>query len=141
MHPYTPNYSRTTSEFNSKIKVDGKKIFPTKFVKYLGIYIDCNLSWQEQEKNTNSRLLRAKGMLYKIRHFVTQQMLHSIYYGIFSSILTYGSQIWGQHSRIVKKLELIQKKTVRIINFKPPRYTSLLTLLTLMELKVYDQSL
>ena len=112
------------SDFELKIKVDGKKIFPSKFVKYLGIYIDCHLSWQEQEKNTSARLSRAKGMLCKIRHFVTQQMLHSIYYGIFSSILTYGSQIWGQYNRIVDKLELIQKKAIRIINFKPSRYST-----------------
>ena len=84
--------------------------------------MDCHLSWHEQELNIATRLARAKGMLYKIRHYVNQKTLRMIYYGIFSSILTYGSQIWGQHNRIVKKLQIIQNKALRIINFKPNQY-------------------
>ena len=44
-----------------------------------------------------------------------------IYYGIFSSILMYGSQIWGQHDRIVEKLQILQNKALRIMNFSPRR--------------------
>ena len=61
-------------------------------------------------------------MLSKIRHFVNFETLKMIYYGIFSSILTYGSQIRGQHNNdVVKKLQVIQNKGLRIINFKSPR--------------------
>ena len=52
---------RKKTEFELKIKIDGKKIFPSKFVKYLGIYLDCHLSWQEPETNDRNRLNRAKG--------------------------------------------------------------------------------
>ena len=60
-------------------------------------------------------------MLCKIRHFVNHKTLSMIYYGIFSSILMYGSQIWGQHNGVVNKLQVLQNKALRIINFKPPR--------------------
>ena len=43
-----------------------------------------------------------------------------IYYGIFSSIFTYGSQIWGQNNNVVKSLQTIQNKALLIISFKPP---------------------
>ena len=33
----------------------------------------------------------------------------------------YGSQIWGQHNSGVKKLQILQNKALRIINFQPPR--------------------
>ena len=36
-------------------------------------------------------------------------------------ILMYGSQIWGQHNRVVKNLQILQNKALRIINFGPPR--------------------
>ena len=58
-------------------------------------------------------------MLSKIRHFVNHETLCMIYYGIFSSILMYGSQIWGQHNRIVTKLQILQNKALRIMNFCP----------------------
>ena len=107
--------------FDLKITVDGNKITPSKFVKYLGIYIDNHLSWQKQEQNLRSRLARAAGMLSKIRHYVCFETLRMVYFGIFSSILTYGSQIWGQHDRIVKKLQIIQNRAIRFMNFKPLR--------------------
>ena len=60
-------------------------------------------------------------MLAKIRHYVCYQTLIMIYYGIFSSILLYGSQIWGQLNQPIETLRRIQNKALRIINFENPR--------------------
>ena len=84
---------RRKIDFDLKIKIDGKKITPSKFVKYLGIYLDNFLSWQKQEQDMRSRLSRAAGMLCKIRHYVDFDVLKMVYYGIFASILNYGSLI------------------------------------------------
>ena len=45
-----------------------------------------------------------------------------VYHGIFSSLLPYDSQIWGQSNQSVPKMEKLQNKALRIINFKPLRY-------------------
>ena len=102
-----------------KIKINGKKLTPSISVKYLGIYIDHHLNWKTQQTNLSPKLGRAVGMLCKIRHFVNIETLHMIYYGIFSSILMYGSQIWGQQNNIVKKLQVLQNKALRIMHFQP----------------------
>ena len=47
-----------------------------------------------------------------------------VYYGIFSSILVYGSLVWGQHNRIVTRLQMIQTKAIRYMTFNPQRTTS-----------------
>ena len=109
----------------SKIKVNGKRIIPSKFVKYLGIYIDNHLSWHQQENNMRTRLARAAGMLCKIRHYVSFETLRMVYFGIFSSILTYGAQIWGQHNRIVKSLQKLQNRAIRFMNFQPFRASAI----------------
>ena len=72
-----------------------------------------------------SRLSRAAGMLCKIRHYVDFDTLKMVYYGIFASILNYGSLIWGQHSRIVNRLQTIQDRAIRYMTFKPKRTTPL----------------
>ena len=61
-----------------------------------------------------------------------------VYYGIFSSILLYGSQIWGQQNSIVKKLQVLQNKALRIIHFKPPRTSATPLFKTSKILKVAD---
>jgi len=91
------------------------------FVKYLGIQIDCHLTWKTHETTVSSKLCRALGMLSKIRHFVDHKTLIMIYYGIFSSILMYSSLIWGQNNSVVTKLQILQNKALRIINFQPRR--------------------
>ena len=78
------------SSFELKIKIDGKKLIPSTFVKYLGILIDSHLNWHPHVTALSTKLSRAIGMLYKIRHFVDYPTLRMIYFGIFSSILTYG---------------------------------------------------
>ena len=112
---------RKKNTYDLKIKIDGKKIIPSRYVKYLGVLIDCHLSWHTHEMELQTKLSRAIRMLCKIRHFVKFTTLRMIYFGIFSSILMYGSQIWGQHNRITQKLQKLQNKALRIINFQPPR--------------------
>jgi hypothetical protein len=44
------------SRVELKIKIDGKKLFPSKFVKYLGIIIDYHLNWKAHEIAISSKL-------------------------------------------------------------------------------------
>ena len=100
------------SMWNITIKIDGKKIEPSTHVKYLGILIELS-----------TKLSRAVGMLTKIRHYINAKTLSMVYHGIFSSLLLYGSQIRGQSNQSVSKMEKLQNKPLRIINFKPFRYS------------------
>ena len=121
-----------------KIKIDGKRLVPQKFVKYLGIYIDCHLNWKKQVCEITSRLSRANGMLCKVRHFVSFETLKMIYHGIFSSILTYASIVWGQLDSVVNKLQVLQNKSLRIINFQPNRSSATPWFKKCKILKLYD---
>ena len=76
--------------YDLKIKMNGKKLIPSKYVNYLGILIDSYFNWEFQSEILATNLPRAIGMLSKIRHYVSKDTLCSIYYGISSSLLTYG---------------------------------------------------
>ena len=116
---------RKPINYDLKIKLDGKKLQPSKFVKYLGLLIDPHLNWSYHTKSLASKLNRASGMLSKIRYYVKRASLINVYYAIFSSILSYGSQIWGQYNNsYVKHITKIQNKAIRIINFKSSRTSS-----------------
>ena len=83
-----------------------KKLILCSTVKYLGIYIDNHLNWNTHLAELKPKLSRAVGMLSKLRYFVDKETLRMVYYGIFSSIFSYGSQIWGQHNSVSKKLQV-----------------------------------
>ena len=58
-------------------------------------------------------------MLSKVRHYLPQEQIISVYHAIFSSHLSYGCQIWGQNekSSLFKKISNLQKRALRIISF------------------------
>ena len=93
-------------------------MFESDYVKYLGILIDPHLKWNFHIDYIAPKLSRTIGMLSKLRHFVNFHTLRSIYFSIFSSIMVYGSQIWGQISnKHVDRISKLQDKAIRIINF------------------------
>ena len=101
-----------------KFKMNGHRVRPSDSIKYLGVYLDSTLSGKHHCDILAKKLKRANGMLTKIRHYVPETELRSIYYAIFSSHMTYGAQIWGQtitvHNENIFKL---QNRAMRIITF------------------------
>ena len=82
--------------FNN-IKINSMKLFPSKSVKYLGIYLDEHLNGSAHVNILLPKLGRANGMLSKIRHYTSAEHMKSIYHAIFASHMTYGCQILVQH--------------------------------------------
>ena len=66
--------------YQLKIKIDGKKLCPSTFIKYLGVFLDENLSWNNHVKSISLKLRRANGALSKLRH-VSSNVLNTVYYG------------------------------------------------------------
>ena len=66
------------------------------------------------------KLNRAIGLLSKVRHFSSQDLLKTLYYSLFNSHLIYECQLWGQYQGTeFKKIETLQEKAIRIIKFLP----------------------
>ena len=76
---------QTKLEGDLKIKLCGKRLYPTESVKYLGVKIDTNLSWQYHVNDLSIKLNRANALLFKMRKYV--KILRSIYFAIFDSHL------------------------------------------------------
>ena len=107
------------------LKIDGKLLLPSHSVKYLGIYIDEYLSFNQHSINLVNKLRRSNGMLSKIRHYVPVDVLRSIYYAIFESHLSYCCMVWGQKgNKIVDKLITLQNAAMRLLTFSTPRQSS-----------------
>ena len=68
----------------------------TSSVKYLEIKIDQYLNWQDHINNIAIKSNKANPMLYKVRQFVNEKTLISIYHAICDFHLNYASIVWGQ---------------------------------------------
>ena len=101
-----------------KIKLSGKRLYPSNSIKYIGIKIDRFLHWQDQVNSIAVKLNRANALLLKIRNYVNMKTLRNIYFAIFDSHLSYSCIFWAQNINTVRRLIILQKKSFRIMNFK-----------------------
>ena len=95
-----------------------EKDYQTSSVKYLGIKIDQFLNWQDHINNIAVKLNKANAMLYKVRQFVSEKNLRSIYNTIFEHHLNYACIVWDQTKSSINRVFIIQKKAIRTIHFK-----------------------
>ncbi|XP_057305356.1 uncharacterized protein LOC130642284 [Hydractinia symbiolongicarpus] len=90
------------------------------FNNFAWITLDKHLKWHIHIDNLKVKLSRSIGILSKIRHYVSYNILTNIYHAIFSSHLTYGCQIWGHNkSTYLNRIISLQNKAIKIMNFKP----------------------
>ena len=106
------------SDCQLKLKLNWKRLYQTSSVKYLGIKIDQYLNWRDNINNMAIKLNKANVMLYKIRQFVNERTLISIYHVICDSHLNYASIVWGQTKSSINRIFIIQKKAIKTIPFK-----------------------
>ena len=61
-------------------------------------------------------------MLSKIRHYVNENTIRSLYFSLFPFHINYCCQVWGQNGGYhLNKIQSLQLSALRIINFKPFR--------------------
>ena len=106
-------------EGDLKIKLCGKRLYSTESVKYIGVKIGTNIIWQHHVNDFSIKLNRANVALFKTRKYVGPKILKSIYFAILDSNLSYCCLAWAQNLSSIKRILIIQKKAVRIINFQP----------------------
>ena len=79
-----------------KIKLNCKRLYPSKSVKYLGIKIDENLNWKQHIHDIAVKLNRANALLFAIRNYVNKHILRTISFAIFDSHINYANLIWAK---------------------------------------------
>ena len=66
-------------------RISGQKIeIPCK-TKYLWLLLDANLNFKSHIDSLKTKLRQANCLLFKIRHYVSKDLLRTIYYALFDS--------------------------------------------------------
>ena len=114
---FQPYQRRTTPQLDLRIAQTSLK--RSSCIKYLGLYIDSNLSWKDHIDYVCKKVKRSISVLSKLRHFVTTTVLKTLYYSLVYPFLIYGITVWGNtYQTTLNPLYLLQKKVVRIITFE-----------------------
>ena len=81
--------------------------------------IDKDLKWNIHIEYATKKLANAAKILCKIRHYFSRETTLNLYYTFAYPPLKYGIIAWGKTTKaLLRKLEVMQNKIIRIINLK-----------------------
>lgn len=91
--------------------------FPVKDqMKILGFILDCKLSWKVQISSVVSRASKLLYVIRVLKNIVSVDDLKCIYHALITSLIMYGSPVYGRLScKLLTKLERLQGRAHRII--------------------------
>ena len=97
-----------------KVTINDCEIERVNSFKYLGIYMDECMTFNDHFDHVSSKLTASIGCLNTIKNYVTEQVFIILINCFVYSVVDYGLPIWG--SVVVKnKLEILQRKIDNLI--------------------------
>ena len=111
--------TKVNSYNDTNIFINNEKLEEKSIAKYLGVYFDDKLTWEHHINYTNKKLSRGIGILAKMRHYVSENTLTSVYNAFIQPHIDYGVLSWASSTKThLKKIDISLKKAVRVMSFK-----------------------
>ena len=121
------------------INIGDVPVRKTSYNKFLGVLLDENLFWRYHLTELSKKLARICGIFFKVRLFLSLNVLICFYNSLFLSFLQYGILVWGlNHETHINPVFLLQKRAIRAISFEHFSSSSTLIFFNLKTLKLHD---
>ena len=108
--------NRNIDHDSAKLVINGEDIEETKKIKFLGLYINNKLTWEDHKSYIKSKISKSIGILYNCRTLMKYHDILSMYRTFVEPFFMYCLPVWG-HSIRSESDDLIklQNKTLRIL--------------------------
>ena len=127
MHFHPSRYSSCARvrEYGSEntLSLDGHTLTKVDKVKFLGVMIDNELTWEHHIEYLKDKLNASIAIIKRIMKFTPKSEYHKLYDSLFKSHLSYCISSWGGVPTYrLSSLFSIQKRCVRLLFGKKPTY-------------------
>ena len=100
------------------IKINNCNIAQVCKIKFLGVWMDEQLTWKSHITYISNKISKVIGILRKVRQSVSNKVLRNLYYALVYPYFTYCNITWAcNYKSNLDCLIKLQKKIVRIISF------------------------
>ena len=99
------------------LSIDSIPISKANVVIFFGVRVDINLKWDNHIEYVRSKISKCSGILHKLKLFVPQSVLFTLYNSLILPHISYCIVIWGNSSRT--KIDTILRLQKRQYAFAP----------------------
>lgn len=113
---YKPKHTKAYLKHNDIIKMDNKTLEKVQSIKFLGLIINNNLTWEEHKQYLHRKVSKTTGIINNCRKIMTNDQLIKMYKTFIQSNFLYGIEIWGH--TVVSDTDILvklQNKVLRIL--------------------------
>jgi hypothetical protein len=105
-----------SNDFSFNLKLNDICIEKVQYTKFLGVYIDENLSWKKHTSEIASKISKGIGIINKVKTLLPRIILKTLYLTLIQPYFIYCNIIWGNASRsALNNLIVLQKRVIRLI--------------------------
>ena len=111
-------FSRSQTEFKTRLTVDNAKLDQVHEAKIVGVWLTPDMKWEKNTKELTRKAYSRMSMLTKLKYAgVGTEDLLDVYILFIRSVVEYCTVVW--HSSItielIKRIEMVQKTCLRVI--------------------------
>ena len=110
--------SESLKHVPSELKIDSDSIRFVQNVKFLGVWIDQDLTWKAHTSKLILKIQQNSHLLFKSKRHLNVHAKKILYYAQIYSHLAYGLSVWGPMApkKDIRKLESLQAKCLQCIS-------------------------
>ena len=114
---------KTIPNLPDKIKFLNQELNRTPHIKFLGVILDENLTWNNHINEICNKLKRLFHIFYNIRHLLSKDNIKTIYYALIYSRIKYGISVYGQACNTkLKRIQKLQNQLLKVLSGKKFRF-------------------
>ena len=111
------NHKLSRLDEDASIILDNTNLKRVNDTKFLGVTIDENLNWTNHIETISKNISMGVGIINKLKHFVPEGVLYSLYCTLILPYINYGIIAWGCSNKSnLDRIMKLQKKAVRIMS-------------------------
>ena len=108
-----------------KLFIENKEIKKVQSAKYLGIYLDDKMNWNDHTNKLKCKLMQLNSALHYLSRFINDDHARRIYYAYVYPHIIYGIENYGLTSKNnMKKIQISQNKIIKTLFKKDNRYNT-----------------
>ena len=109
-------FERKTTNNDFTYSLRGEKISIVESVKYLGLTLTNNLSWNTHIRNTCGKALKKLGFVKRIVGKSVEKVRERCYFALVRPHLEYACSVWDPADKSnISELEKVQRKAIRFV--------------------------
>src|SRR6218665_3365831 len=96
--------------------IDNIPLTQVKSSKFLGVYVDGHLTWNEHINNISIKLAKSIGVISRIAYLLPSNIRFNLYFSLICPYLSYCNIAWASnYTSRLKRLSVLQRRAVRIV--------------------------